>query len=405
MKILWLSHLVPYPPKGGVMQRSYNLMKELSKYHDLYIICFFQKSLQPSVEDKQNALDGLSHFGKIAATFELNSDKSRINNLWLVLKSLFTREPYAVNWLKKVGVSESILTTIKENAIDLVHFDTISWAPYIKYTLNCKSVLNHHNIESHMMLRRAKKEKNIFKKIYFYQEGWKILAFEKKYCNKFDLNITCSEVDTSRLKIISPDVVANDIPNGVDITYFQPLGLPQIPNSMIFAGGLSWYPNVAAMKFFILDVLPRIINRISDAHLTVVGRNPPIWLTELGKTNLNITITGFVDDVRPYIDQASIYICPINDGGGTKLKILDALAMGKAIIAHEIACEGINVINGENVCFANTAEEFVEQIINLFSNDALRKRMGEKGRRLIESDYNFDYIGKKMSTLYNHLID
>ncbi len=404
MKILWLSHLVPYPPKGGVMQRSYNLMKEMSKYHDLYIICFFQKSLQPTDADRQNAIKGLSQLGRIVSTFELNSDKSRINNLWLAIKSLFTRDPYTVNWLKKGGLSESIQAAINKNTINLVHFDTISWAPYIKDAHGCKRVLNHHNIESHMMLRRAKKEKNIFKKIYFYQEGWKIQAYEKKYCNKFDLNITCSEVDVGRLKSISPNIFAHDIPNGVDIDYFYPLRLPEIPNSMVFVGGMSWYPNIAAMKFFVLEVLPRIIKKIPDAHLTIIGRNPPTWLSELGKTNHNITVTGFVDDVRPFIDKASIYICPINDGGGTKLKVLDALAMGKAIVAHPIACEGINVSDGEDVYYASTAQEFEKNIVMLFSSDTLRKKMGEKGRLLIESDYNFECIGKNMSNLYTQLL-
>jgi len=254
-----------------------------------------------------------------------------------------------------------------------------------------------------MMLRRANKEKSILKKIYYYQEGIKILSQEKHYCKKFNLNITCSSIDSKRLSKISPNISVEDIPNGVDINYFRPVGFSQKKHSMIFAGGMSWYPNVAAMKFFVFEVLPRIIKNAPDAHLTIVGRNPPAWLIEHSKQNNNLSVTGFVDDVRPYIEQASVYVCPINDGGGTKLKILDALAMGKAIVAHPIACEGIDVTDQVNICFASSPQEYEEKILELFGNDNLRNEMGNKARLFIERKYDFVQIGKKMNTLYIEL--
>lgn len=405
MNILWLSHLVPYPPKGGVMQRSYNLMKEISKYHKLHIICFTQKSLQPTKKARTTAIEGLSNIGEITDVFEFDSDKSQLSNIVLAAKSLFTMSPYTVNWLKKNGVSESIQSVINKHNIDLVHFDTISWASYIDDVTGCKLVLNHHNIESHMMLRRAKQEINILKKLYFYQEGWKLKKYEKRYCKRFDLNITCSKIDSQRLLEDTPELFIEDIPNGVDLEYFHPQGLKQVPHSIIFAGGMSWYPNVAAMKFFTLEVLPSLIKKIPDVQLNIIGRNPPQWLKELGNKSNNVTVTGFVDDVRPYLEQASVYICPINDGGGTKLKILDALAMGKAIVAHHIACEGIDVIEDENVCFAETPEDFEKKIIHLFNNDALRIKLGNKGSQLIKKQYSFESIGQKMNELYSDLIE
>jgi len=322
----------------------------------------------------------------------------------LALKSLFTRDPYTVNWIKNDSVGPMIRNTVESQSIDLVHFDTISWATYFEQADGCKRVLNHHNIESHMMLRRAEQEKHLLKKIYYYQEGWKLRVYEKNICEKFDLNITCSSVDTIRLREESPLVRADDIPNGVDLDYFHPLGMKEKPNSMIFAGGMSWYPNVAAVDFFIKNVWPGLTQKIPDASMTVVGRNPPDWLSHFAADKTNFSVTGFVDDVRPYLDQAAVYVCPITDGGGTKLKVLDALAMGKAIVAHPIACEGIEVTDGKDVFLAETTEDYIEYISRLFNDAALRSNLGVSGRKLVEDKYNFVNIGKKMDRLYSGLL-
>lgn len=403
MNILWLSHLVPYPPKGGANQRSYNLMKELSKYHNVSIICFSQKSQQPTLEKRLEAVEGISAVGKVIDVFTFESDQSKWKKFLLIFKSLFMRDPYTVNWIKKPGVAAVIDKAIIDHDIELVHYDTISWAAYLNQVKNCKLVLNHHNVESHMMLRRANKENNLLRKFYFFQESMKLQAYEKKICGKFDLNITCSDTDTDRLLQDLPNLNVVTIPNGVDLDYFKPIGLEQNENSIVFAGGLSWYPNIAAIEFFVKKVWPILIEEVPSVSMTVIGRNPPDWLLDFSNKASNFDVTGFVDDVRPYIEQASIYVCPINDGGGTKLKILDALAMGKAIVANNIACEGINVVEGESVIFAEEPREYVKKIKTLFSNAELRKSLGTNGRMLIEKEYDYINIGKKLNKLYSDL--
>ena len=407
MNILWLSHLMPYPPKGGVYQRSYNLMKELSKYNNLYLICFSQKSQQENTHERQAAIKGLSELGEVLNVFLFDSDKSSAAKLKLIISSIFTKTPYTVNWLSAHGVEEAISTAIKQYNIDIVHHDTISWAKYLSSETTTanhyKAVLNHHNIESHMMLRRARKTSNIFKKLYFMQEGYKLHNYENKICPRYDLNITCSDTDTLRLKRRIPYTNTQTIPNGVDMEYFTPSKTRQRANSLIFAGGLSWYPNIAAMDFFMHRVWPDLIRSIPNASMTIVGRTPPQWLKDLASKYKEISVTGFVDDVRPLIEAASVYVCPINDGGGTKLKILDALAMKKAIVAHPVACEGIDVTEGENILFAETKEQYIEKITALFNNEALRTKLGNNGRKLIADKYDYTIIGKKLNNLYKDL--
>lgn len=186
MKILWLSHLIPYPPKAGVLQRCYYLLKELGKYHEIDLMAFTQKDLLLSfyqdydvgLSEARNAL--LKVVNDIEF-LEIPSEESIFGKHGLAAKGLFSQGGYTMNWLRSDVFVDHLKARLSENNYDLVHFDTISLAVYRKYVKGVSVTLDHHNIESHMMLRRATKESNLFKKFYFYQEGLKIERQEKKY--------------------------------------------------------------------------------------------------------------------------------------------------------------------------------------------------------------------------------
>ncbi|MDH5387412.1 MAG: glycosyltransferase family 4 protein [Gammaproteobacteria bacterium] len=405
MKILWLSQLVPYPPKGGVLQRAYHLIHELAKYHTVDLIAFNQKDLMsPFFDSQQEALAvSAKELGKYCRNIEfvpIDCDRTRYGKHLLALKSLLTKDPYTINWLKSQAFSEKLKTLLNTNNYDLIHFDTISLIPFMKYIDDTPMVLDHHNIESHMLMRRADNEKNSFMRWYFKQEGRRVEAVEKQICPQFSLNITCSEIDRDRLIELAAGSHVEEVSNGVDIDYFHPDKSSTQQLSLIFAGTLSWYPNIEAVRFIAYEIWPRIKLEIPNMCIDIVGANPPEDIRRLAEKEKGFNVHGFVNDVRPYIDQAAIYICPINDGGGTKLKILDALAMHKAIIAHPIACEGIAVEEGVNVQFATSADEYIAQIKRLMADENERKRLGDNARRLIEDKYAYSIIGKNLSTMY-----
>lgn len=409
MKILWLSHLVPYPPKAGVLLRSYNLVKELAKYHDVYLLAFNQPNLMkpmfPSLEEGiQEAELELGKFCKDIKFLDIPCEQRRFGRHALALKSLLLPTSYTVNWLKSVEYKQSILDWQSKYSFDIVHADTISLVPYAHLCGNAKTSLDHHNIESHMMLRRASTETNLVKKLYFYQEGKKLQAYEEKYCPKFDINITCSVLDTERLQEFIPNIKAVDIPNGVDVDYFMPLKQEKKAKSMVFAGGLTWYPNNQAMQYFVNDIWPLLKQKEPTAIMNLIGKGPASNLVELSKEDKNFNVLGFVDDVRKYIDTATLYICPILDGGGTKLKILDALSMGSALVASPEACEGIDVTHKENVLIANSPEEYVQHIITLFNDPKLCENLSENGRQLMVNKYSYKNIGIKLSNTLQNLI-
>ena len=402
-KILWLSHLVPYPPKGGVLQRSYNLIREVSRYNKLTLLAFNQANLVGTEELLNEAKSHFSQFCHVEGIVPISSDESRLNQLVLILKGLIPTKTYTVCWLESKSFQMKLDALLDREKFDVIHIDTISLIPFVKKYKNVKFVLNHHNIESLMLLRRAENESNWLKKFYFWQEGKKLMHLEREVCNTLALNVTCSHLDTNRLKLIAPGINAIDIANGVDLEYFRPIECEKIEKSLVFAGGLSWYPNLDAMKFFLSKVWPRLIQEVPDISFTVIGRNPPEWMLALQAEYPTLKVTGFVDDVRPYLSRAHIYICPIRDGGGTKLKVLDALAMGVPLIADPIACEGIDVIKGESVIYATTPDDYISAIKKLINDSALCTSLAEKGVALVRENYSFESLGKKLSDAYQNL--
>lgn len=405
MKILWLSHLIPYPPKGGVLQRSYQLVTELSSKHDIDLLAFNQKELLAPLF--KNYEDGLSEANRVLSgmcrTFKyvnMESDKSRFGKPILALRSLLSRDPYTINWCKSREYLSEVRKLAEANAYDLVHFDTISLIPYFSLFANTPRVLDHHNIESQVLLRRAKIEKNVVKKWYYLQEGYRLQRLEQHFCPKFDLNITCSSTDSERLKEIAPGAKITDIPNGVDVDYFTPQKNTTVPKRLIFVGSLGWYPNADAVTFIAQKLWGDLSAAIPGISIDIIGSNPPPAALEAAQRYPDFFVHGFVDDIRPYLDRAELYLCPIRDGGGTKLKLLDAFAMGKAVVAHPVACEGIDAVPDKHIVFATTPREYIDKIGYLLSNNTAREAIGRQARELAESRYSYKAIGEKLCNVF-----
>jgi glycosyltransferase involved in cell wall biosynthesis len=402
-KILWVSHNVPYPPKSGVLQRNYNLLREASKRGEIYLLAVHQDKILPVPLNMDEARRELGRFCKRIETVRLAIDSSRAVWLWVVLKSVFTRDPFAANWIKSTQLGRKLRRMLSEIDFDLVHFDTISLAVYRDEVHGIPSVLNHHNMESKLMERRGKIEPHPLKKMYYRMEAKKIRRFEATHCRAFDVNFTVSDLDGEWLLEVDPELRIEVIPNGVDMEYFRPSGVPRVPGNIIFIGGMNWYPNRDAVMHLCRDIWPLVKKGFPSATLTIVGADPPQAVTTLASDDPNVTVTGFVDDVRPYYESADIYVCPMRDGGGTRLKILDSLAMKKALVSTTMGCEGVEVTPERNVLLADTPEQFLAQIERILTDSSLRNSLGEEGRRLIEHRYSWHVIGRKLDQVYESL--
>ncbi len=407
MKILWLSHLVPFPPKGGVLQRAYHLLKYTASVFDVHLLAFVQKDLfrihfSEREDAEKHARSGLE-FCNRTEFVDIPVDKFPMGKTLLAAYSIFSKFPYTINWLRSSEYGRSVSRACAENNFDIVHFDTISLVPYLHLLGTRPATLDHHNVESQMMLRRAELESNPLKKKYFQNEGERLRSYEAKHCPQFSTNFMCSTLDEERLLSFCPDAHTRVIPNGVDTGYFRPTDRDTFVTSLVFAGRLSAYANLRAARFISNELWPVLKAQIPEITMDLVGYNPPVEATALADRDPSFRATGYVDDVRDYLDRAAIYLCPIFDGGGTKLKILDAMAMRKAIVATRTACEGIDLVDNESVVFAESADEFAAGIRRLIENPGFARQIAEKAMQIANDRYSYDSIGRDLTDLFAKL--
>jgi polysaccharide biosynthesis protein PslH len=402
MNVLWLAHAIPYPPKAGFLSRSYHLLRELSRRHEVDLVAFIQEpwvttffpSLETGLEESHRALGSFCRTVKFVPI-------EHLSGIWgkqrTALQALLTGSTYTTSWLVSPAGRAALRNTIEASRCDVVHFDTIGLAPYRPLSCGLPATLTHHNIESHMMLRRADNARNPLARSYFRSEGRKLRAYERRVAGRFAVHITCSELDAERLREIVPEANIVVVPNGVDCEFFTPSGGEVRPNSVVFVGTMNWYPNVQAVSYLLREVWPDLKARVPGATLDIAGSNPPDSIVQLARSLPDVTVHGYVPDVRPLINSAAVFACPIQDGGGTKLKILDAFAMRKCVVAHPIACEGIEVAAGRNVVIASSPEQFIREISSLLSDDARRAALGLAARELAETRYSYREIGARFS--------
>lgn len=403
MKILWLSHLIPFPPKGGVLQRSFNMIREVGKYHDITLVAFNQNDfLTASLPDVGNPLElAKKELLKIVDSIhvcDIPENSIPAGRYLVALKALLSRQAYNMVWLRSDSSYRLVKDLVMDNYFDVVHLDTISLCIFSGLFKDVPVVLNHHNFESEMLRSRAQREASWIKSRYYQLEADRLLKSENEYCQKVDLNLTCSDDDAELMKKMTVRDNFLPIPNGVDTSYFYPNHSVQIHDkSIVIVGGLSWYPNKEAVEYFIREIWPLIKTQIPGVTVDIVGRGPTREMLSLAEIDERVFVHGFVDDVREYLWRSHFYLCPIRTGGGTKLKILDALATGSCIIADPFSCKGIEVTDGKNVLFAKYPQDYVDQLKRLIDDPECQSRLRQSGPKLIRELYSYNRIGKEYS--------
>jgi glycosyltransferase involved in cell wall biosynthesis len=398
MKLLWLSHFIPFPPRGGNAQRSFNLIRQMSSSHDITLVAlnFFDEPRAKLVSYKQ----ALERYCKHVEIWDL-AYRWRGGRWWaeMVLSPLFG-VPFSCRALFSQRNYRRWEKILRQSPEALVHFDSIDLALFATAMNGYRKVLNHHNCESAMAYRRAQRESNWFKRVYLRLQADKLARLETSICCKFDVNLAVSDQDAQLLHTNALTAHFHTVENGVDTRYFTPAGVPEQPLSLIFTGSLDWHPNFSGICFWVREVWPRIKSSFPDARLRIAGKNPPQEITRWPETDSTISVVANPVDVRPLIAQSAVYICPILEGGGTRLKILDAMAMGKPVVSTTIGCEGLGVTHGENILLADDPGNLAHQISRLLSSEQLRRQLGNSARALVEQHYDWEKIGGQLQKAY-----
>ena len=400
LTILWISHFVPYPPKGGCFQRSYNLIKRIAAVHDVHLIAVKHKSGTHPEDEIREAHTELSRHCKSVQILDISASTTAPQLALRGMASVLSWSPLTATIYRSEELRKQVRALVQREKIDAAHFDAISLADYLEDVGDVPTVMTHHGAESFMIRRRIDNEKNLGRKMFFWLEWHMLRRYEARMCPRFSMNVTMSKLDQDILASIAPDARYTVVPNGVDLDFFAPVQGARRPNSIVFAGRLDQYSNRHGMLRFMNEAWPAIRRAHPDAVIDVIGSNPPKEIEALGKVDANVRVHGFVPDVRPYFARAAVAICPIWDGGGTRIKVLDGLGQGMPLVATSIGAEGIDVVPERDLLIADTPAEFARQISRIFTDDSLRQRLEVNGRRLVETVYSWDSIAQKLATLY-----
>lgn len=383
-KILWVCHFLPYPSTGhGALQRTHHLVRQVAKSFDVHLF------VVDEVEDHEavSAALGVKSISSI-------KPRTGLDKVLPMCRSLLGKSTYWERLFYHEALHAQIVSTAAVEPC-LVILDTAFLAPYVKH-VNCQTlIVNHHNVESALLAQRASRQGGALTAL-FDAQATRTAALEIEISKLAAHHWVVSLEDSMRLRSVVGDVQTFIVPNGVDVEYFSPeprATVSQIPNSLVFAGGMDWYPNRDAIKWLAEELWETLVNANPEHSMTIVGKSPPTEVLQLARTDARIEVAGFVPDVRPFIHRAFAYLCPIRQGGGTRLKVLDALALGCPLVATGLAVDGLQLKDEVHFLQADDGDSMANALERLEREPELARELARNGRNHVIEHFSWDYIG------------
>lgn len=401
-RLLFLSQVLPFPPDGGVKIRTFNILRLLARTFDVTALCFYRSKGGLLNTDVASALRGLAPLAKNVEAFPIPQDHSRRRLLWDHIRSVLNRRAYTVFSYQSGEFEKRLKELLLTEHFDLVHADSLDLSYYFPLLQGIPLVCTHHDVQSALLARRASLEPSAPRRAYFDLQARLMRKEEELWCPRVALNVAVSEVDAGKLADIAPSARFLVVPNGVDTSYFQPETRSK-KYGIVSVGGTTWYPNKDSLQYFATRILPLLRAKGLTEPVTWVGRASAEEVDQY-RRECGITMTGYVDDVRPYVQSAACYIVPIRMGGGTRVKILDAWAMGVPIVSTPVGCEGLEARDGENILVRDDPDLFADAILELLANRELGSRLGRSGRTTAELRYGWDALEPTLTEAYLALV-
>lgn len=392
-RVLFIVPRTPYPLNDGWIIRTYNLIQGLSSQgYAIDLISFVE-----SDDEESN----LRYLLKLCCSV-YSVKRKKEYSLFDISKGLVTAQPFSVLNYYEGSMRGKIDAVLEKNHYDFIQVEDIVMAQYLPVDHGKGArILDMHNIESMLMNRYARNENNVLKKAYAYLTAYKLRKYEEDISNVFDVSLVCSERDRERLLQYGTGNRVEVIPNGVDCAYYESGDGEAEIKTLVFVGSMDYHANITGICHFVSAIFPLVSREDPNIQLRIVGKNPNRRVREL--SNEQIIVTGEVEDVRTYLGMAHIVIVPLLVGGGTRLKILEAMAMSKAIVSTSIACEGIEAKNGENIMIADDDMSFSEIISSLLRDAEKRSALGSNAREFVEKNYDWPIIHKSLHGVYRSI--
>jgi polysaccharide biosynthesis protein PslH len=388
MKILWVKAGGLVPPDTGGRIRSYNILRELAPHNSVTFFSFYAAhhgDLHPELEHLFDRV--------VCVPLSLPDPKSRAEMYEYGIR-LLSSKPYSITKYCRREVRQKLRAVLNQESYDVILCDFLVAAGAIPWDCPAPKVIFTHNVEAVIWRRHYQVAANPLWKAISWVEWRKMESAERRYLRLADQVLTVSEADRdSFAHFLDPEKITV-IPTGVDVDYFQPIPAEETPNSLVFTGSMDWLPNEDAILYFVEAVLPLIKQQCPTVTLEVVGRRPSRKLHALAEREKSMRLTGWVEDIRPFVARGSLCIVPLRIGGGTRLKIFEAMAMNKAIVSTSVGAEGLAVSAGENILLADAPGDFASSVVSLLGNPTERKRLGTSARALVQEKYSWPKVAE-----------
>jgi len=392
LAVLVLDEWIPYPPDSGKRVRTWNLLRRLARRHKLSLLCYG--------DPESEAARVVRAAGIALHTVSPLPDLAGWRLYWHLFRNLFSPNPYSVSKHDTPRYRDSLRRLFKEDRFDLVHFE---WTPYACFrdeTSDLPSLTMAQNIESQIWGRRARQSRTFIEAVYFDLQARKMSSFERRAMRRADCVAVVTELDAQQATAWGARQTVL-VENGVDLDAFVPaVGDAGEAQELLFLGSLDWYPNLDAVEYLIEKILPLILAHAPEARLRIVGRRSPPGLAKLIARCSSVELVGEVADVRPHLARAAVVLVPLRVGGGSRIKILEALAMGKAVVSTTIGAEGLAAADGVHLLLADSPEAFAERTVELLRSPEQQTCLGRQGRKLAEERYSWDRAAEGLGSAW-----
>jgi sugar transferase (PEP-CTERM/EpsH1 system associated) len=392
MRILWLNAGLLLPLDKGGKLRTWHLMRHLASRHEITYLSFSDPDASPAdlegMRDVSHTLSTVPRRDPRKGTWRFRLDAARY---------LLDPVPYAVAKYRSAAYRQRLEEILAREQFDAIVCDFLVPLVNLPARLECPLVVFTHNVEAEIWRRHAETAGNPIARRLLHAQWRRMLRFERSAVARADLVLAVSEADARTMSRLYPGAAGRPfhvVQTGVDTSYFAPPPDPPSRAHLVFTGSMDWLPNEDGMLHFVREILPLIQAEEPAATLSIVGRAPTPAVTALGSRQ--IEVTGRVEDVRPHIARGAVYVVPLRIGGGTRLKIFEAMAMGRAVVSTTVGAEGLPVHPERDVVIADEPAAFAREVVRLIRDVDRRRAIERAARALVVEHYDWSAVAHQL---------
>jgi glycosyltransferase involved in cell wall biosynthesis len=393
LRILWLKTGPLHPIDSGGKIRTYQLLKELKKRHRVTYLALCPDSTPDSIRESASEY---SH-EQVWIPWTEPAKAGLSLSLQAVRNLAFSKLPFVIDKYRSTAMEDAIQRLEESGKIDVILCDFLTPSinlPPPTDAPQTRALLFQHNVESMIWKRTAEQSSHPAKRAYFASQWRRMIAYEKQACARFDGILSVSDEDTRLMREeLGLQNVLGSVPTGVDTDYFTPApDTARRPLSLVFLGSMDWMPNIDGAICFMEEIFPTLKAKFPALSIKIVGRNPALAIRDLAARHPEVTVTGTVPDVRPHLETAQVMIVPLRVGGGTRIKIFEAMATGIPTVSTSIGAEGLPVEHNRHLLLADTPRDFTGAVSQLFDDAPLRQRLANEALTLVRDHYGWPSV-------------